>query len=53
MSTASLGLYFRSFLVKLSMMESILGPLGLGGNLHLASSVVLRLTTIKTMPHLP
>lgn len=41
MSAASLGLYFRSFLVKLSMMESVLGPLGLGGNLHRASSGLL------------
>ena len=41
MSTASLGLYFRSFLVKLSMMESVLGPLGLGGNFHRVSSALL------------
>jgi mitotic spindle assembly checkpoint protein MAD2B len=31
MSARSLGQYFRSFLVRLSMIESQLGPLDLGG----------------------
>ncbi|KAF8700874.1 hypothetical protein AX14_000641 [Amanita brunnescens Koide BX004] len=42
MSTASLGLYFRSFLVKLSMMESILGPLGLGDDASFAIVLEIR-----------
>jgi mitotic spindle assembly checkpoint protein MAD2B len=32
MSPISLGQYFRSFLVKLSMIESQLGELGIGGS---------------------
>lgn len=31
MTAPLLGQYFRSFLIKLSMMESQLGQLGLGG----------------------
>ncbi|KAK2461566.1 hypothetical protein APHAL10511_006029 [Amanita phalloides] len=42
MSVVSLGQYFRSFLVKLSMMESVLGPLGLGDDVSFAIVVELR-----------
>jgi len=45
MSTAALGLYFRSFLIKLNMIESQLGPLNLGDDVSFA--IVLELKDNK------
>jgi hypothetical protein len=42
-SAISLGQYFRSFIVKLNMMESLLGQLDLGGNIILLTIDILLL----------
>lgn len=56
MSAPVLGQYFRSFLIKLSMVESQLGQLGLGGmsvRAQIHPDNLTQLMNAKMTSHLP
>ncbi|KAJ7631172.1 DNA-binding protein [Roridomyces roridus] len=48
MSSATLGQYFRGFLVKLSMVESQLGPLSLGDDVSFSIAIELKEDKVPT-----
>ncbi|KAF8078869.1 DNA-binding protein [Lyophyllum atratum] len=50
MSSRSLGQYFRSFLVKLTMAESMLGPIELDGDLSFAIVLELKDNAVPSAP---
>ncbi|THH33159.1 hypothetical protein EUX98_g1066 [Antrodiella citrinella] len=51
MTASVLGQYFRSFLIKLSMVESQLGQLGLGDDLSFAIVIELKDDKMPTVTH--
>jgi len=51
MTTSALGLYFRSFLIKLNMIECQLGPLNLGNDASFAIVLELKDDKVPSVTH--